>query len=132
MLPVGRAFELIDRAVFKYGVRQASEIITQTHEQARVLKLNHGRSASSVVPNFAVIPERTWVKSTRFTVLWIANFKPLKRPELFIRLARDLDDQNVSFKMIGRRSEGTWCDSVLESAAQIRNLEYLGNSKQMP
>jgi glycosyltransferase involved in cell wall biosynthesis len=125
-VPVGRLAGLIDRAIFSYGVRHANAIVAQTREQAQALEANHRRSATAVVPNFAVIPERTWKKSGRFTVLWIANLKQLKQPEVFIKLARELVEEDIAFKMIGRRDDGAWGNSIFEEIDRVRNLVYLG------
>lgn len=54
-------------------------------------------------------------------VVWVANLKPTKRPELFYKMARELEGEGVDFLMVGRvhneyrdyewiRSEADWPD----------------------
>jgi glycosyltransferase involved in cell wall biosynthesis len=125
-VPTGRVAGLIDAALFRFGVRNATAVVTQTEDQARVFEQNYGRAADAVVPNFAVAPARAWDKAERFTVLWIANLKPLKRPELFVQLAEDLNQCDMSFKIIGRRDNSPWCDSILKQISLSRSIEFLG------
>jgi glycosyltransferase involved in cell wall biosynthesis len=128
-LPVGRMARIIDTALFQYGVRHASAIVTQTQDQARTLQRAYARVPTSVISNFHA-PSPTSMKSQRFTVVWVANLKPLKRPEAFIRLARELAQFDISFKMIGRGDPSSWCRGTLEQIANTRNIEYLGELEQ--
>ncbi len=125
-LPISWVAGFIDRPLFRYGVKRASAIVAQTESQGRDLAATYGRTATMVVPNFAEAPERIWRKSGKFTVLWIANLKPLKRPEIFIQMARDLARHDIGFKIIGRRASNAWCDSIVEEISHEPNIEYLG------
>lgn len=129
-LPVGRTAGYIDRVIFRYGVRHASAVVTQTDAQAAALIANYRRSATAIVSNFLPAPTGTLQKSRRFTVLWIANFKQLKRPELFLRLARELVGQEIDFKMAGRPDKSVWCDSLIREISNQTNIEYLGELHQ--
>ncbi len=128
-LPVGRIPRVVDVAFFRYGVRHASAIVTQTHEQAKTLEGVYGRAPTAVISNFHTLPQMS-EKAPRFTVVWVANLKPLKRPELFIRLARELSRYDISFKMIGRSDATPWCRTILQEILQTRNVEYLGELEQ--
>ncbi len=79
-----------------------------------------------VVPNFAEAPAAIEKKSGKFTVLWIANLKPLKRPEVMVQIARDLAAHEIQFKVIGRRTANAWCDAVVRDISHEPNMEYLG------
>jgi glycosyltransferase involved in cell wall biosynthesis len=125
-LPVGTLSRTIDVRLFRYGVRRADVVIAQTEQQSKALNRYYKREAGLVVPNFSPSPEKTWSKSDRFTILWIANLKSLKRPEMFIQLARDLQQEAVSFKVIGRSDDTPWCRSILDAMSKTPNLTYLG------
>ena len=129
-LPVGRTASCIDRVLFRYGVRHANAVVTQTESQAAALAANYGRSATAIVSNFQPAPTHSREKSSRFTVLWVANFKRLKRPELFLKLARELAGHDISFKMAGRPERSAWCDSLIREISDQPNIEYLGELKQ--
>jgi glycosyltransferase involved in cell wall biosynthesis len=74
------------------------------------------------------IPEEPINKKAKpIKIVWISNFKPLKQPELFIKLAEGFHNiQNVQFIMIGRPSSGAWQKELAEEINQLPNLEYMG------
>ncbi len=115
-LPVGALGQFIDTLLFKYGVRNADAVVTQTRQQARILEENYGRRPRAVVPNFSIAPPRSWKKSDQFTVLWIANLKPIKQPQHFVQLAQDLANHDIAFKVpsVGRAT-GSGADQYLSS-----------------
>lgn len=125
-LPVGPIGAPLDKQIFRYGVRRATAIIAQTCEQAEMLKTNYLRPATAVVPNFGTPPNKDWVKSGTFKVVWIGNLKQLKQPELFIQLAAELTEYDIEFRMIGRRDDSPWCRSLLERVSATKNIRYLG------
>ena len=125
-LPVSRFPAIVDTALFRYGVRRATAIVAQTHSQARDLKETYQRAATTIIPNFANVPAKTWEKSKKFTVLWIANLKPLKRPEIFIQIARDLSQYDIDFRLVGRKISNAWCESILRDISGEPNIKYLG------
>jgi glycosyltransferase involved in cell wall biosynthesis len=86
----------------QYGIKNANSIIAQTQFQAEQLGKNHNRSAV-VIPNGHPVPADCQKVSSPISVLWIANCKPIKRPELFIRLTKELgESKNINFIMLGR------------------------------
>ncbi len=58
-------------------------------------------------------------------VVWVANIKPPKRPELYIQLAKEFEDRNVDFLMIGAIQDPSY-DYILDKANLPKNLVYLG------
>jgi glycosyltransferase involved in cell wall biosynthesis len=120
--------KFIDKRYLEYGVRHASHIVVQTHDQNRLLGQYYGRRASMLLRNLHPLPAETLDKSGSLTVLWIANLKPAKQPEIFIRLAQAcLDMQQVRFVMIGEAFPGADQQRAFEHAvAAVPNLTYLG------
>lgn len=120
-----------ERAAVRHGIRHADTIVVQTRRQAELLERHHDRSATLVVPNFHPPPTEVPDKSDPFTVAWVANFKPLKRPEVFMRLAaRCAHLEGVRFLMIGapaaRDSERRWREELARLQAEVPNLECTG------
>lgn len=109
---------LSDRAV-RYGARHADVVVVQTRDQADALAARHGRTDARRVANFHPVPTRAATRSAaRLTVCWLGNVKPLKRPEIFLRLAHDLADlPHVEFVLAGavQMPPGKW--SALKHAA---------------
>jgi glycosyltransferase involved in cell wall biosynthesis len=125
-------FRYIEKRLLEYGIRNVDAIVTQTRQQAEELERRYGRIADAVIPNYHPLPGRTAGKNSRKTVVWVANLKPLKRPEVFLQLARDLDARkDIDFVMIGKPlGRPEWCDAIVRQAHQVANLRFLGGQSQ--
>ena len=68
------------------------------------------------------------------TVIWIANLKRWKQPELFVRLANRLSDTGVHFVMVGAPADASgnesWQTPLLQDIEGAPNLSYLGPKTQ--
>ena len=119
-----------DKKVFDYGIRKANCVITQTRFQQTLLLKHFNIDTPFVVPNFAPIPEAPPPKENPIKVLWVANFKKLKQPEIFIKLSKDFGkiDSNVKFYMIGASAwDLNWNEKILKEIKETKNLFYLGS-----
>ncbi|MEM9622340.1 MAG: glycosyltransferase [Pseudomonadota bacterium] len=116
----------IDSLLFRYGTKHCTHILAQTAKQNARMQQTMQRAALSVVPNFHPKPDDDIEKNSRFTVTWVANLKPLKQPELFIRLAKDLHHEDIAFHMIGRMHDSDWGREVADDMADAANISYLG------
>lgn len=120
-------FNYIDKKFLEYGIKNASYIIGQAKYQSDLLKVNYGRECDLIVPNFHPVPENEIRKENPIKVVWIANFKRLKRPELFIRLAEELRNcRGMEFIMIGKQGQGYWQSELESKMDELNNLRYLG------
>src|SRR4030095_12462859 len=121
----------LEKKSIEYGIRHAHGIVAQTESQARRLERDYGRIADAIIPNFHPETRETIDKTGPLSVVWIANLKPLKGPEVFVRLAVQLRElSRVRFKMVGappghRRRE--WSDALMRSIGGTPNLDYLGH-----
>jgi glycosyltransferase involved in cell wall biosynthesis len=119
-----------DRKLFNFGLHRANLIAAQTDYQARMLRDNHG--LDSHVINMMVEAPRAFKgvtdaqKGKDIDVLWVSNFRSLKRPELVLELARQLP--GVKFTMAGgpMPSGQTYFDDMLAAAARLPNVTMLG------
>ena len=114
-----------------YGARHADRIVVQTQHQAALLQANYGRKAAAVIPNFHPPAAESIDKSGPFTVVWIANLKQWKQPEIFIRLAQAFTDRtDVRFIMIGAppalTDNAQWRESLMAAIESTPNLQFLG------
>lgn len=120
--------EGIDKWLVEYGARNANAVVVQSKEQARLLQRHYGRQPAALVPNFHPrVQEKLARANSPMRICWIANMKPLKRPELFLRLARELRHLPAEFIMVGSMMPGHAGGAELD--AQIRaqpNLRHLG------
>ena len=120
-----------ERLFLNYGIRNATVITAQTNYQAELLKKRFGIESDSIIPNGHPLPEEPPIKTEPIRVLWIANLKPLKRPEIFVRLAKNFRDRNdVQFIMIGRQGWGKWFEKLKRDFQVLPNLNYVGELAQ--
>jgi len=121
--------EQLDRRLIDYGARRADAIIVQTSAQAELLRCNYGRSDAVHISNFHSPPARPPTKALdRLVVCWIANIKPTKQPEFFLRLAADLRNRsNVELHMVGalHMKRKAW-ESLLARMGNLPNLQCSG------
>lgn len=122
----------LDYKLLQYGIRNVDKIIAQTRTQANLLKKNYHREVDAVIPNFHPLPKENIDKNYPVTILWIANIKKLKQPEIFINLARDLQHISTArFIMIGSMQDSSeWAQQIRETIHQIKNLECIGETPQ--
>jgi glycosyltransferase involved in cell wall biosynthesis len=119
----------LDDRLIEFGIRHANTIIVQTHHQSVLLKKNFGLAPTAVIPNFHPAPTSRRDKDAHpVLIAWVANIKPFKRPELFVRLARDFAGRdNVKFVMVGAPplADPAWTAMAREITA-TPNLSYVG------
>jgi glycosyltransferase involved in cell wall biosynthesis len=124
-------YEGIDKVMMVYGIKNADAILVQTPLQGRMLLKNYKREADAVIRNFHPYPKEAIHKSRTKKILWIANLKKLKQPEIFVRLAKDLLDQSgVEFIMIGAPAISKWFSKLEEEIKLVDNLNFRGSLPQ--
>lgn len=120
----------LEKKVLEYGLENCSSIIAQTAQQAEMLFRYYGKT-SKVIPNFQPVPPVPDKSEWPIKVIWVANLKVKKRPEVFLQLARDFKAyKDVQFLMIGRASGDAWCRELIASVNDIETLKYLGEKTQ--
>jgi hypothetical protein len=121
-------FDLSETVLGAWGLRRTSHVIVQTARQARVLRERFGRTAAAIVRNFQPLPVSMPQKSDMpVEVFWVANFKQVKRPELFVRLAQHFGARaELRFTMAGRPSAAHDFAPLLSRIQSTPNLQYLG------
>ena len=127
-----RIFRYLDKMMLEYGLRNAGQIVTQTRHQADLMLKYYNRKADAILPNVHPWPVEKIEKRDPVKVIWVANLKPWKRPDVFIRLASELSEMNnVEFIMIGDpRANSEWCMQILEDIGNVSNLHYMGGQSQ--
>lgn len=121
----------LERRSIEYGLRRAHHIVVQTDRQAALLRENYQRTADVVLANFHPQPREAIDKSGPLRVLWVANLKPWKQPDAFVRLATALSDlKEVRFVMIGAEAGGAGHEAVMRDIRSAANIDYLGALSQ--
>jgi len=113
-----------DRWLFRFGLRHADAIVVQNRHQRELLAHHHGREGV-VIPNFMDSRPAPAPGARRDTVLWVGRLRSIKRPMMFVELARALP--GLRFTMVGPRTpDSALCDQVEEAARGVPNLEFHG------
>jgi glycosyltransferase involved in cell wall biosynthesis len=118
----------LERRIAEYGLRRANVIIAQTRDQDGMLRSQYGLKATAIIPNFHPIPasSSSQREGDRIRILWVANFKEVKNPEIFVDLAEAFSERSdVEFVMIGRAGGKSYAP-LHERIKRLTNLEYLG------
>ncbi len=122
-------FHPMIRRLEDYGVLHADAVVLQTSEQKKLLFENYLREGI-VIPNHIVFSEEFSIsRRNPPEILWISNIKPFKRPELFLRLARDCVDIAANFVMIGDCPDREILAKIKRAESELRNFQYLGPLK---
>ncbi len=124
-------FNRLEKFFIQYGIRNSTKIIAQTNKQVALLDKNYGIKTDHIIKNFHPVPEKLIKKNNIIKIVWVANFKPMKQPELFVRLAKELENLiDVQFIMIGRNDNKSRYTDLIKSIDNIKSLEYLGSKTQ--
>jgi glycosyltransferase involved in cell wall biosynthesis len=131
-LPLSRRLllEKIERSCIDYGARNADAVIVQTAQQAQLLQRNYGRTSATRIANFHPRPRESLVKPAQpIRVCWIANLKALKRPQVFVQLARDLAHlPHIEFTMVGLPYGAPDARARFEAeVGRLPNLRHVGS-----
>lgn len=119
---------LVDSFMKKMGIRRTDAIICQTNHQSYLLKENFNLNCDIVLPNVCpVVYEKIAKDRDKINVIWIANFRPFKNPEVFVDLARSLKKKNnIVFHMIGRSGAERW-GQLLKKIKETENIIFHGH-----
>jgi glycosyltransferase involved in cell wall biosynthesis len=116
-----------DRWWYRRALRGARSVVAQTEFQ-RALFASEFAVASEVIQNLVELPEHPGDPGGAGPVVWLATYKPSKRPEWFTELARRLPDRR--FVMCGvipipPDTRDAW-DAARRAAETLPNLEVRG------
>lgn len=81
--------------IYKYGLENASAVVTQNQEHKNLLKQNHNIDAVLLKNSFDLSSKKNVEKKH---ILWVGRFEKWKNPQLCIKLAQLLP--NLNFVMI--------------------------------
>lgn len=112
-----------DRALFRWGLRNVSGIVVQSERQRQALA-RHYRREGTIVPS--CIGHTGRPSRPNGIILWAGMIRHVKRPEVFVELARRCPQ--FRFRLVGGRAdnEDRLFDRVRMEASTLPNLEMTG------
>ncbi len=114
----------LDRALSRWGVRRADHVIVQTRDQQRELRRHFGREGRLMRSLLGFAASGRAAPSAGREILFVGNFAPKKRPELFVALAGRLP--HLAFVMAGADGDARTACRVRRWAAGTPNLKIAG------
>ncbi|MYN47375.1 glycosyltransferase [Pseudoduganella sp. FT93W] len=112
-----------DKWLYRRGLRQADAVVVQHPAQREACAQHFLRADSHIVPSCHAGAAEASAAADGY-VLWVGTIKPLKRPELFIELARRLPQ--FQFRLVGGGSGNALFEQLREQAAALPNLTLTG------
>lgn len=113
-----------DRKIYEYGLRRADIVSVQGVHQQSLLR-EHYRVESTPVNMAVELPREAAPSKKNIDVLWVNNFRPLKRADILLELARMLPD--LRFAMVGGPYGDGSCFREMEARAKsLPNVEFTG------
>jgi glycosyltransferase involved in cell wall biosynthesis len=105
---------------------KADVVIAQTQYQKDSLKRNFNMDAN-VLGSGHCIPPMPEKNNQRPMILWLANLTPMKQPQLFSLLAKNLSKENADFVMAGKAPDPEILNMVRREAKGADKFQYVGD-----
>ena len=111
--------ELFDKFSKQFHFK-ADKIISQTYDQQKQLNKKFNIQSEVIRNSIHVLPSNDFVKEN--IILWVGNMRPVKKPEIFLKMCNELDLINWKFVVIGN----TFDYGHRFEQLNLPNLEILG------
>lgn len=126
--------KIIDDLFLWWGTKNASIVIAQTEKQKIKMKSRSKHASIHLIRNFHPVPSDKSNENKANQIVWVANLKQLKQPEIFINLARSLSDKKIDVRcfMIGGPAAYPigYQERIEKMILETSNLAYLGRMQQ--
>ena len=121
-------FNLIEKIIIRRSWRTADCIYVQNDYQYAGFKSLFPESNIKLIYNFSYPPRIDVVKKyEELRVVWVANIKPVKNPQAFLRIAKACSHlSQVKFIMIGKAGEEDLMNEINSLMESQPNFEYVG------
>ncbi len=119
-----------ERLLYRYGIKRADAIVTQTVRQQTLLKSDFGLDAKVISMPSKGFPLNQPIESKvdsldKFRVLWVGRIIEEKRLEWLFEVARRLPD--VEFDVVGApNAESEYAERCYEEEKQLPNVTMRG------
>jgi glycosyltransferase involved in cell wall biosynthesis len=115
-----------NRQLYRYALPAIDMVLAQTHRQRDLLMRNFNRESRIVAPMAEPAARRLPFHERTIDVLWVSNFRPLKRAELLLTLAERFP--GISFHMVGGplALAPEYFESMRRKAATLPNVQFHG------
>lgn len=127
-LGVNPSIGKLDIILYRFGLsRFANLVFVQNEAQRSLLRDNFGKTGE-LVPN-CFEEKAAGNGAPSGPVLWVGTIKPIKRPEIFLELARRHSSKR--FRMVGGAGDipdaSAYLQRIRSAATELPNLEFCGH-----
>ena len=129
-ISVLKPFDKLAKSLMNFSIKNCSHIIVQNSKQQSDLLNLYGRKGVLVTQGSEVVKDVKLIdkSSRKLEVIWIANLKDIKQPELYLDIVRAYaNDSRVNFTMVGRSSN--IYNKKINELNSISNFKFLGELK---
>lgn len=110
--------------LFKFGLKHADVIVAQSQENTVLLKKHHDIAAVLIKNAFAIRGANAIRRRERSNILWVGRMEPNKRPELYLKLAKQFPREQ--FVMIAPKQKhlAEYFDEVFNDTRNVKNVQF--------
>lgn len=123
-----KPLDIVENVYVKKAFQKATFIVVQNNWQKIQLKNIYNRDCIYLKQAAPInnLPLNFIKKNNVLNIIWVANMKPLKRPDLFVQLANSfIEVDDICFTMIGRLDQN-YLSLINEQEKNNPNFKYLG------
>jgi glycosyltransferase involved in cell wall biosynthesis len=113
-----------DKTMFMYGLRRANGVVVQNHAQLEAAQ--RSLKTPVVAISNGVLPVENTTANVNGPVLWAGGLRPVKRPELFVELARRFPEREFVIVGGSTTTEVEHAAAVEKEARTVPNLRLTG------
>ncbi len=110
--------------IYRYGLENSDIVLTQNEQHKKLLKKNHGISAI-ILKNSIQIPEKRIAGMAKKRILWVSSCQKLKRPELFLDLAKKYPNEKFIMVCPPSIGSGRYWKHIDSKSKGVENLEFV-------
>ncbi len=120
---------VVEKRFYKWGLKQADFVISQTQKQQSLVQTSFGISSSVIAmpheSNNLALPSVQQRMAGKTHILWVGRFIEVKRLELLFDIARQLPD--MQFDVVGSANTASnYANRLVHEAKTINNLTIHG------
>lgn len=108
---------------YQLGLKYTNYFVCQNEFQRKNLLEHYGKE-SIIIPNISNL-SLSYSNIKRFDAVWVSNMWPIKRTEMFLKMAETLPD--YKFAIIGGAIDKTYFEKIKAKAETIPNIAFLGS-----
>lgn len=118
-------FKMMIGRINYYGYYFTDGVVSLKEDLLSYIPKNISKENKIHIYNSMNLKIRNEFKWNKPYIVWVANIKKSKNPEMYIELARKFEDKDLDFIMIGKIQDKAY-DYILDINSLPKNVHYLG------